>query len=47
MATEDEMLIYHSKELIEILQKSQNLPLEEMRKLSRQYDYLYFHKVLA
>ena len=44
MATEDEMLIYHSKELIEILQKSQTLPLEEMRKLSRQYDYLYFHK---
>lgn len=45
LATEEEMMVYHTKELIDILEKSQFLPLEEMRKLSRLYDYLYFHKV--
>lgn len=44
LATKEEMLAYHTKELIDILEKSQHLPLEEMRKLSRMYDYLYFHK---
>ncbi|XP_076117817.1 protein deacetylase HDAC6-like isoform X2 [Mytilus galloprovincialis] len=44
LATEEEMMVYHTKELIDILEKSQFLPLEEMRKLSRLYDYLYFHK---
>lgn len=44
LATVEEMLVYHTEELIDILQKSQHLSLEDMRKLSRQYDYLYFHK---
>ncbi|KAJ8317206.1 hypothetical protein KUTeg_005110 [Tegillarca granosa] len=44
MATEEEMKILHSEDLIKLLKKSTSMTDEEMKETSRKYDFLYFHK---
>lgn len=44
MATEEEMKILHSEDLVKLLKKSTSMTDEEMKETSRKYDFLYFHK---
>lgn len=41
----EEMLLKHSEDLIDQLAATQNMSEEELKEMSKKYDYIYFHPV--
>lgn len=45
MATEEEILLQHSKEYYDLVKSSASMSLDELKVLSEKFDAAYFHEV--